>query len=84
MNNNLNGIILNDRIVGNIANLQDGYASAIAHGLDYAIGFLFDKRSKIEGDEKDIIDILETLFNAKTEMLALLPREEEGGNYEQE
>lgn len=82
MSNKVNGVVLTERISGNLYKLQDGYAGALAHGLDEAIGFLLENRSMIIGDSNEFLNVLETLHNARTEFLGLIPQGEKGGSNE--
>lgn len=75
---NINGVILNDTISKKLCFLQEGYASAIASGLDNAIGYLLEKAGSECDNPKVLINILATLHNARTELLGLIP-DKEGG-----
>ncbi len=75
---NINGVILNDTISKKLSFLQGGYASAIASDLDNAIGYLLEKNGMECDNAKELINILATLHNARTELLGLIP-DKEGG-----
>lgn len=70
-----NGVVLNERISKKLAFLQDGYAKAIADGLDNAIGYLLEEMGSEYRNPKDFIATLTTLHNARTELLGLIPNE---------
>lgn len=74
----INGVILNDAISKKLCFLQEGYASAIASGLDNAIGYLLGKAGLECDNHQELINILATLHNARTELLGLIP-DKEGG-----
>lgn len=76
---NINGVILNERISQKLCFLQEGYATAIAYGLDNAIGYILEEAGSECNKPKVLIEVLATLHNAKTELLSLLPLKEEGG-----
>lgn len=75
---NINGVVLNERISENLVKLQDGYASVLASGLNDVIGFLLENRVSFDGDSKEILNVLETLYYARTELMALVPQKEDG------
>lgn len=74
----INGVVLNDTISKKLSFLQEGYASAIASGLDNAIGYLLEKNGMECDNAKELINILATLHNARIELLGLIPGKEGG------
>lgn len=79
MNENINGIVLTDSIAQKISFLQSGYSKAIVEGLDNAIGYLLENSVCCNLNPKDLLNVLSTLHNARTELLGLIPGEQEGG-----
>lgn len=76
----VNGVVLNECISNKLGELQQGYAVAIAEGLDNAIGFLLEKTYIEDSDPKELLGVLSTLHNARIELLALVPTTEKGGS----
>ena len=75
----VNGVIIDDTISKALIGLQEWYADALATGLDGAIGFLLENSNYLNGDDRELLNVLGTLHNAKTEILALVPHTEKGG-----
>lgn len=78
----VNGAVLNDKISKNLCILQGDYARALASGLDDAIGFLLEESNQGCSDPQNLINVLGTLHNARTELLGLIPEETKGGSHE--
>lgn len=76
----VNEVVLNDKISKNLSSLQRGYAQALASGLDDAIGFLLEESNTGSFDPQNLINVLGTLHNARTEFLGLIPEEVKGGS----
>lgn len=75
----VNGIVLSEKVSEKLSFLQQGYAQAIAAGLDNAIGFLLEECNQGGLDPQNLIYVLGTQHNARTELLGLIPEEEKGG-----
>ncbi len=78
----VNEIVLTDKVSKSLSLLQRGYAQALASGLDDAIGFLLEESNQGCSDPRNLINVLGTLHNARTEFLGLIPEETKGGSNE--
>jgi hypothetical protein len=78
----VNEIVLSEKVSKNLAFLQQGYAQALASGLDDAIGFLLEESNQGSSDPRNLINVLGTLHNARTGLLGLIPEETKGGSHE--
>ncbi len=78
----VNEIVLSEKVSKNLAFLQQGYAQALASGLDDAIGFLLEESNMGSSDPRNLINVLGTLHNARTEFLSLIPEDMKGGSHE--
>lgn len=75
----VNEIVLTDKVSKSLSLLQRGYAQALASGLDDAIGFLLEESNQGCSAPQNLINVLGTLHNARTELLGLIPEETKGG-----
>lgn len=78
----VNGIVLSEKVAEKLSFLQQGYAQAIASGLDNTIGFLLEECNQGSLDPQNLINVLGTLHNARTELLGLIPEGMKGGSNE--
>lgn len=78
----VNEIVLTDKVSKNLSVLQRGYAQALASGLDDAIGFLLEESNQGGFEPQNLINVLGTLHNARTELLGLIPEDTKGGSHE--
>ena len=78
----VNEIVLTDKVSKNLSVLQRGYAQALASGLDDAIGLLLEESNQGGFEPQNLINVLGTLHNARTELLGLIPEDTKGGSHE--
>jgi len=77
-NTTINGVIMTDVISKELSALQNGYAMAIADGIDGVIGLLLENSDNIDAEGKVLMGYLSTLHNARTELRALIPIDKVG------
>lgn len=78
MKSTINGVVMTDTISKELSALQNGYAMAIAEGLDGVIGLLLENSDNIDVEGRLLMGYLSTLHNARTELRALVPTEKGG------
>lgn len=76
---NVNGIVLDDVVTGQLSELQDEYGRALSDSLGDVMDFILtDCTSKLHGREKELLSYVETLHDARKVLLKLVPKKRGG------